>query len=91
MDGGITADQNSDSDDNRPISFCVKRRVEESSADVPKTPQTKHLKEVTNETLDRMGLINESAKKRRAKEDLSAIKVYEKKRTRRSLSQSMDT
>ena len=74
-----------------PIRFCVKRRVEETSADVPKTPQTKRLKEVTNETLDRMGLNTESAKKRRAEEDLSPIKVYEKKRSRRSLSQSMDT
>ena len=91
VDGGVAAEQNSDSDDNRPISFCVKRRVEESSADVPKTPQTKRLKEFTNETLVRMGLSTESAKKRRAEEDLSAFKVYEKKRSRRSLSQSMDT
>ena len=37
-----------------------------------------------------MGLTTESAKKRRAEEDLSAIKVYEKKRSRRSLSQAMD-
>ena len=91
VDGGEKADKDSDSEDNMPISFCVKRRVEESSADVPKTPQTKRLKEVTNETLVRMGLTTESAKKRRAEEDLSAIKVYEKKRSRRSLSQVMDT
>ena len=90
VDGGENADKESDSEDNMPIRFCVKRRVEESSADVPKTPQTKRLKEVTNETLDRMGLTTESAKKRRAEEDLSAIKVYEKKRSRRSLSQAMD-
>ena len=38
-----------------------------------------------------MGLTTESAKKRRAEEDMSAIKVYKKKRSRRSLSQSMDT
>ena len=91
VDGGEKADKDSDSEDNMPIRFCVKRRVEDSSADVPKTPQTKRLKEVTNETLDRMGLTTESAKKRRAEEDLSAMKVYEKKRSRRSLSQSMDT
>ena len=91
VDGGENADQDSDSEDNMPISFCVKRREEEPSADVPKTPQTKCLKEVTNETLVRMGLTTEFAKKRRAEEDLSAIKVYEKKRSRRSLSQVMDT
>ena len=76
VDGGVAADQNSDSDDNRPISLCVKRRVEESYADVPKTPQTNRLKEFTNETLVRKGFSTESAKKRRAEEDLSAIKVY---------------
>ena len=32
MDGGISADKYSDSDDNRPISFCVKRRLEEPTA-----------------------------------------------------------
>ena len=90
VDGGENVDKDSDSEDNMPIRFCVKRRVEESSVDIPKTPQTKRLKEVTNETLDRMGLTTESAKKRRAEEDLSAIKVYEKKRSRRSLSQAMD-
>ena len=74
-----------------PIRFCVKRRVEDKTADVPKTPQTKRLKEVTNETLDRMGLTTASAKKRRAEADLSPMKVYEKKRSRRSLSQSLDT
>ena len=91
VDGGENADKDSDSEDNMPISFCVKRRVEEPCADVPKTPQTKRFKEVTNETLVRMGLTTESAKKRRAEEDLSAIKVYEKKRSRRCLSQVMDT
>ena len=91
VDGGENADKDTDSKDNMPIRFCIKRRVEDSSADVPKIPQTKRLKKVTNETLDRMGLTTESAKKRIAEEDLSAMKVYEKKRSRRSLSQSMDT
>ena len=89
--GGEQADKDSNSEDNMPLSFCVKRRVQERSADVPKTPQTKRLKEVTTETLVRMGLTTESAKKRRAEEDLSPIKVYEKKRSRRSLSKLMDT
>ena len=91
VDRGENADKDTDSEDNMPIRFCVKRRVEDSSADVPKTPQTKRLKEVTNATLDIMGLSSESAKKRRAEGDLPPIKVYEKKRSRRSLSQSMDT
>ena len=91
VDGGEGADKDTDSEDNMPIRFCVKRRVEDSTADVPKTPQTKRLKEVTNETLDRMGLTTASAKKRRAEGDLSPMKVYEKKRSRRSLSQSLDT
>ena len=93
MDGGEQADKDTDSEDNMPISvrFCVKRRVEDSTADVPKTPQTKRLKAITTETLERMGLVTESAKKRRAEGDLSPMKVYEKKRSRRSLSQSLDT
>ena len=91
VDGGERADKDTDSEDNMPIRFCVKRRVEDSTADVPKTPQTKRLKEVTNETLDIMGLTTASAKKRRAEGDLSPMKVYEKKRSRRSLSQSLDT
>ena len=91
VDGGESADKDTDSEDNMPIRFCVKRRVEDSTADVPKTPQTKRLKEVTNETLDIMGLTTASAKKRRAEGDLSPMKVYEKKRSRRSLSQSLDT
>ena len=90
VDGG-EADKDSDSEDNLPLSFCVKRRVQKRTADVPKTPQTKRLKDVTTETLERMGLTNESAKKRRAEGDLSPMKVYEKKRSRRSLSQSLDT
>ena len=49
------------------------------------------MKDVTTETLERMGLTTESAKKRRVEGDLSPMKVYEKKRSRRSLSQSMDT
>ena len=90
VDGG-EADKDSDSEDNLPLSFCVKRRVQKRSADVPRTPQTKRLKDVTTETLERMGLTSESAKKRRAEGDLSPMKVYEKKRSRRSLSQSLDT
>ena len=91
VDGGDQAEKDSDSEDNLPLSFYVKRRVQKRSADVPKTPQTKRLKAVTTETLERMGLTAESAKKRRAEGDLSPMKVYEKKRSRRSLSQSMDT
>ena len=93
VDGGEQADKDTDSEDNMSIGvrFCVKRRVEDSTADVPKTPQTKRLKAVTTETLERMGLVTESAKKRRAEGDLSPMKVYEKKRSRRSLSQSQDT
>ena len=41
VDGGLTAEQDSDSDDNRPISFCVKRRVEEPSASIPRSKQAK--------------------------------------------------
>ena len=65
MDGGITAEQNSDSDDNRPISFCVKRRLEEPTAatsmEIPMSPQTKKLKDVTTETLVRLGLAEAGA------------------------------
>ena len=39
VDGGENADKDSDSEDNIPIRFCFKRRVEEPSADIPKTPQ----------------------------------------------------
>ena len=84
VDGGEGADKDTDSEDIMPIRLCVKRRVEDSTADVPKTPQTKRLKDVTNETLDKMGLSTASAKKRRAEGDLSPMKVYEKKRSRRS-------
>ena len=56
----LTAEQNSDSDDNRSISFCVKRRLEEpttaTSMEIPMSPQTKRLKDVTTETLERLGL-----------------------------------
>ena len=42
VDGGKTADQDSDSDDNRPISLCVKRRLEEPTAatsiEIPMSP-----------------------------------------------------
>ena len=93
VDGGEQADKDTDSEDNMPIGarFCIKRRVEESPADVPKTPQTKQLKDVTTDTLERMGLISKSAKKRRAEGDLSPMKVYKKQRSRRSLSHSQDT
>ena len=93
VDGGDQADKDTDSDDNMPIGvrFCVKRRIEDSTAEVPKTPQTKRLKAITTETLERMGLVTESAEKRRAEGDLSPLKVYKKQRSRRSLSQSQDT
>ena len=65
MDGGTTADKDSDSEDNLPINFCVKRRLEESSVatfmEIPMSPQTKRLKEVTNETLVRLGLAEADA------------------------------
>ena len=152
VDGGTTADKDSNSEDNVPISFCVKRRLEEpsvaTSIEIPMSPQTKRLKEVTNETLVRMGLTEadaaipdgstnpdgstipdasatpdanadativitvdetfsspvqridqqlqqdrmaESERKRKAEEDLSAIKVYKKQKTKRTLSSAMDT
>ena len=120
VDGGISADKDSDSEDNMPISFCVKRRVEEPSASIPRSKQAKILKEVTTETLVRMGLAEEddsanaipvdetlspaepakqnqkdkmaeSEKRRKAEEDLSAIKVYKKQKSRRNLSLAMDT
>ena len=93
VDGGEQADKDTDSEDNMPIGlkFCVKRRVEDSTAEVPKTPQTKRLKAVTTESLARMGLITKSAEKRRAEGDLSPMRVYKKQRSRRSLSQSQDT
>ena len=56
VDEGTSADKDSDSEDNLPIRFCVKRRVEEPSASIPKSKQAKLLKEVTTETLVRMGL-----------------------------------
>ena len=60
VDRGTTADKDSDSEDNMPISFCVKRRLEEpsiaASIEIPMSPQTKRLKDVTNETLVRLGL-----------------------------------
>ena len=93
VDGGDQADKDTNSDDNMPIGvrFCVKRRVEDSTAEFPKTPQTKRLKAVTTQTLEIMGLVTESAEKRRAEGDLSPMKVYKKQRSRRSLSQSQDT
>ena len=63
MNGGDQADKDSDSEENLSLSFCVKRRVQNRSADVPRTPQTKRLKDVTTETLERMGLTTESTKK----------------------------
>ena len=152
VDGGTTVDKDSDSEDNFPISFCVKRRLEEpsveTSMEIPMSPQTNRLKEVINETLVRMGLTEadaeipdgstnpdgsivpdasatpdanadatnfitvdvtfsspvqridqqlqqdrmaESERKRKAEEDLSAIKVYKKQKTRRTLYPAMDT
>ena len=93
VDGGEQADRDTDSEDNMPISlkFCVKRRKEDSTAEVPRTPQTKKLKAVTSETLERMGLVTASAEKRRAEGDQSPMRVYKKQRSRRSLSQSQET
>ena len=93
VDEGDQADKDTGSDDNIPIGvrFCVKRRVEDSTAEVPKTPQTKRFKAVTTETLERMGLVTESTEKRRVEGDLSPLKVYKKQRSRRSLSHSQDT
>ena len=61
VDGGTSADKDSDSEDNLPIRFCVKRRVEEPSASIPKSKQAKLLKDVTNETLVRLGLAEADA------------------------------
>ena len=120
VDGGISTDKDSDSEDNMCISFCVKRRVEEPIASIPRSKQAKILKEVTTETLVRMGLAEEddsanaipvdetlspaepakqnqkdkmaeSEKRRKVEEDLSAIKVYKKQKSRRNLSLAMDT
>ena len=158
MDGKTTADKDSDSEDNLPIRFCVKRRLEEPSVEIPRTQQAKRLKQVTTDTLVRMGLAEadasipdgstnpdgstipdasvtpdaanvitvdenfsspveprkksvdcsreevqridqqlqhdrmaESEKKRKAEEDHSAIKVYKKQKTRRTLSPALDT
>ena len=38
VDGGEQADEDSDTKDNMPLSFYVKRRVQKRSADVPRTP-----------------------------------------------------
>ena len=94
MDGGDQADKVTDSEDNMPIGvrFCVKRRVEDSTAEVPKTSQTKRFEGGPQlKTLERMGLVTESAEKRRVEGDLSPLRVYKKQRSRRSLSQSQDT
>ena len=60
VDGKITADEDSDSEDNMPIKFCVKRRFEEpsvsTSMEIPKSQQTKRLKKVTFDTLVSLGL-----------------------------------
>ena len=65
VDGGTTVDKDSDSEDNMPISFYVKRRLEEPSAatfmEIPMSPQTKRLKDVTNQTLVKMGLAEADA------------------------------
>ena len=162
VDGKTTTDKDSDSEDNLPIKFCVKRRLEEPSVDIPRSKQAKLLKKVTTDTLVRMGLAEadasipdgftnpdgltipdasvtpdatanaanviivdetfsspveprkksancsweevqridqqlqqdrmaESEKKRKAEEDHSAIKVYKKQKTRRTLSTALDT
>ena len=65
VDGKTTADRDSDSEDNLPIRFCVKRRLEEpsvaTSMEIPMSPQAKRLKKVTNDTLVRMGLAEADA------------------------------
>ena len=61
VDGKTTADKDSDSEDNLPIRFCVKRRLEESFAEIPRTQQAKRLKQVTTDTLVRMGLAEADA------------------------------
>ena len=65
VDGGTTADKDSDSEDNLPIRFCVKRRLEEPSVapsmEIPKTQRAKRLKKVTVDTLVRMGLAEADA------------------------------
>ena len=61
MDGGTCADKDSDSEDNLPIRFCVKRRVEVSSVEIPRTQQAKRLKKFTVDTLVQMGLAQADA------------------------------
>ena len=65
MDGKTTADKDSDSENNLPIRFCVKRRLEEpsvaTSVEIPRSQQAKRLKKVTTDTLVRMGLAEADA------------------------------
>ena len=65
VDGKTTADRDSYSEDNLPIRFCVKRRLEEpsvaTSVEIPKTQKAKCLKKITTDTLVRMGLAEADA------------------------------
>ena len=65
VDGKINADEDSDSEDNIPIKFCVKRRFEEqsvsTSVEIPKSQQAKRLKKVTFDTLVSLGLAEAEA------------------------------
>ena len=60
VDGKTTADEDSDSQDNMPIKFCVIRRFEEPSVatyvEIPRSQQDKRLKKVIIDTLVRLGL-----------------------------------
>ena len=65
VDGKVNADTDSDSEDNVPIKFCVKRRVQEqsvsTSVEMPKSHQAKRLKKVTFDTLVNLGLAEAEA------------------------------
>ena len=65
VDGKVNADTDSDSEDNIPIRFAVKRRVQEqsvsTSVELPKSHQAKRLKKVTFDTLVNLGLAEAEA------------------------------
>ena len=65
MDGKINVDEDSDSEDNMPIKFCVKRRFEgpsvSTSMEIPRSQQAKRLKKVTFDTLVSLGLAEAEA------------------------------
>ena len=65
VDGKVHADTDSDSEDNIPIKFCVKRRFQEesvsTSVEMPKSHQAKRLKKVTFDTLVSLGLAEAEA------------------------------